>query len=72
MPILCLVYYLRTPSHQAPHPHLPPQWLRDEGLGLWVGGGFGLEKCEVGESGLTHLAGDYKLTIVMSYASTAL
>ena len=54
LPISCLVYYLRTPSHQAPHPDLPPQWLRDKGLGLWVGGGFGLEKCGVGESGLTH------------------
>ena len=46
--------------------------LRDKGLGLWVGGGLGLEKCGVGEGGLTHLAGDYKFTIVMSYASTAL
>ena len=72
MPIFCLAYYLRTPSHHAPHPHLPPQWLRDKGLGLWVGGGFGLKKCGVGESGLTHLIGDYKFTIVMSYASTAL
>ena len=31
LPIVCLLYYLRTPSHQAPHPHLPPRWLRIRG-----------------------------------------
>ena len=70
--LYCPLFYLRTPCHQAPHPHLPPQWLRAKGLGLWVGGGFGLKKCGVGEDGLTDLTGDYKFSIVMSYASTAL